>query len=373
MSSPLSPVCVTEDVLRDVLAKGSVPETGLSRVDFEALWRLATTSRVHLILGQRLLEDEQLIPIERREEIVECLRTAQALELLRCRELRQIVAAFHAASVPMLLLKGAGLAYTVYAAPHSRPACDIDLFIAPDTLAAGERALIGLGYSRRLEPDVELASGQRHYERDDLLGKQVVDLHWRVSNVRLFAAMLSFEEAWRASVSVPRLGESARTLGPIDALLFACVHRVAHHYDDPDLLWLWDIHLLCRGITDAEADAILKRAASRHICSVVARSLSLTQSEFGTTVPAGLIDLLRTAGRHEDGAQFLGGGIRQVDVLRSDLAAGSMRTNLRLLREHLFPPPVYMRRTYARWPAVFLPAAYLHRICRGVPKWLVRR
>jgi hypothetical protein len=373
MSDRLSSAArVAEDMLREVLAEELLPETGLSSVEFDALWRFATTSRVHLILGSKLLERATLIPVERRQAVAEDLRNAQVLELLRRRELRQIVAAFHAADVPMLLLKGAGVAYTVYAAPHLRPACDIDLFIAPDTLALAENALSDSGYRRRLEPDVELASGQGHYQRDDPLGKQVVDLHWRVSNVRLFAGIFSFEEAWGASVAISQLGERARTLGRIDALLLACVHRVAHHNDDPDLLWLWDINLLCRDLTDDDADAILKRADSAHVCSVVARSLTLARAEFGTVVPTGLMDRLDAAGRSEDAAHFIGGGVRQIDVLRSDLAAGSMRSNLRLLREHLFPPRVYMRRTYAGWPAVFMPIAYLHRICRGAPKWFVR-
>jgi hypothetical protein len=369
---PSSAARVAEDMLRKVMTEECVPETGLSSVEFDALWKFATTSRVHLILGSKLLERETLIPVERRQAVVECLRHAQVLELLRRRELCRIVAAFHAADVPMLLLKGAGLAYTVYAAPHLRPACDIDLFVAPDTLASAENALSDSGYRRRLEPDVELASGQRHYDRDDPLGKQVVDLHWRVSNVHLFAGMLSFEQAWESSVAIPRLGQAARTLGRIDALLFACVHRVAHHYDDPDLLWLWDINLLCRDMTDDEAGAILKRAALAHVCSVIARSLTLTRAAFGTVVPIGLLERLDAAGRSEDAAHFIGGHVRQMDVLRSDLAAGSMRSNLRLLREHLFPPRVYMRRTYAGWPTVFMPVAYLHRICRGAPKWFVR-
>lgn len=369
--SPSSTVGGTEDILRAVLTEGLAAAAELSVEQFDALWGLATRSRVHLLVGHALLGFEKLIPVERRQTVMECLRKAQAFELLRCRELRRIVSAFDSAHVPVLLLKGSGLAYTEYASPHLRPASDIDLFIAPDTLTPAESALIASGYERRVEPDVELASAQRHYERNDGFGKQLVDLHWRVSNVRLFAGVLPFEEAWQSSIAVPRLGQSARTLQRIDALLLACVHRVAHHYDDPDLLWLWDVHLLCRDMTDDDADVILARAASLHVCSVIAHSLKLTCTQLGTVLPDGLADRLAETGAGEAAGRFVGGRFRPIDVLRSDLVAGSMRTNLQLLREHLFPPRAYMRRTYARWPALLLPIAYVHRVCRGVPKWFV--
>jgi hypothetical protein len=369
--SASSTACSTDEILRVVLTEGLAPATVLSVEQFDALWCLATRSRVHLLVAHALLGFEELIPVERRQGVMDCLRKAQALELLRCRELRRIVNAFDSASVPVLLLKGCGLAYTEYASAYLRPASDIDLFVAPDTLTRAENALIASGYERRLEPDVESASGQRHYERDDGFGKQLVDLHWRVSNVRLFAGVLSFEEAWHWSVTVPRLGQSARTLRRIDALLLACVHRVAHHYDDPDLLWIWDVHLLCRHMTEDDADRIVAAAASRRVCSVIARSLNLTCEQFGTIVPDGLADRLAEAGSREAAARFVGGRFRPIDVLRSDLAAGSLRTNLQLLREHLVPPRAYMRRMYPRWPAVLLPIAYVHRVCRGVPKWFV--
>jgi hypothetical protein len=64
--------------------------------------------------------------------------------------------------------------------------------------------------------------------------------------------------------------------------------------------------------------------------------------------------------------------LSQADILRSDLASLGWRRGAVLLREHLFPPVDYMSRQYDRWPRVLLPAAYLHRIVCGAPKWLRR-
>ena len=70
---------------------------------------------------------------------------------------------------------------------------------------------------------------------------------------------------------------------------------------------------------------------------------------------------------------FLGGGLRQVDLLRGDLSTlVGWRARLGLLSGHLFPNVAYMRSRYPRWPAAALPVAYIHRIVRGIPKWFRR-
>ena len=80
----------------------------------------------------------------------------------------------------------------------------------------------------------------------------------------------------------------------------------------------------------------------------------------------------RDGDSEEASVRFLAGGLSQADILRSDLASLGWRRGAALLREHLFPSPAYMRSLYAGWPSVLLPAAYLHRIVSGAPKWLRR-
>src|SRR5947207_7718192 len=102
------------------------------------------------------------------------------------------------------------------------------------------RALAALGYQRVSEIDGELAIGQFHFQKHDRNRLfHALDVHWRVSNVRAFADVLTYEELASDAVSVPSLSGDAWSPSPVHALLVACVHRVAHHGATEDLLWLF--------------------------------------------------------------------------------------------------------------------------------------
>lgn len=346
----------------------------LSDDDFNRLWERACAHDVDVLMAAVLARCEGAMPSAATRQVATRLAEAELRDFLRYRELCRIATTFAAAGADVLLLKGAGLAYTVYPAPFLRPGRDIDLFIRRDGRDAAQRALAACRYTRLREPDAEFASSQRHYERVDGSGvHHFIDLHWRVANPRSFADALSFDAAWRSSISVPAVAPAVRTLGIADALLLACLHRVAHHQDAPDLLWLWDIHLLAGRLTDEAWMAFLDRAERTGMRAVSVRGLEMARDRFATRIPAGALERLTTAGPVEPAARFIGGDLRIVDIVRADLAsAGNWRNRASLLREHLFPPRAYMRALYVRCPPVLLPIAYVDRIVRGAPSWFRR-
>ncbi len=350
---------------------GDCPPAALPAADLAAFWDRARIEDVDVIVADVLCRGT--IAPELRQQGAARLAEAELRELLRYRELCRLAAAFDAEQVDVLLLKGAGLAYTVYRAPHHRPSRDIDLFIRRRSRGGAERALAACGYRRMREPDGQLAHGQSHYVRAD--GNRLnhfVDLHWRVSNLHLFAGALPFESAWTASTSIRDIEPGSRTLSLPHALLLACIHRVAHHQDAPHLLWLWDIHLVARAMAPDEQDTFVKDAARTQMRAVAARGLKLAERRFGTPGVKELVQRLE-GGDAEPSAQFLGGHLRPVDMLRTDLTAtAGLTARARLLREHLVPSVSYMRAVYPRCPSAFLPVAYVHRVVRGIPKWLKR-
>ena len=64
-----------------------------------------------------------------RETLTRHAYQAVAVELMRAAELRDVLAALAQADLPVLLLKGAALAYTLYPEPHLRERCDTDLLL----------------------------------------------------------------------------------------------------------------------------------------------------------------------------------------------------------------------------------------------------
>jgi hypothetical protein len=310
------------------------------------------------------------------EALVAGLRRAVIVDLIRERILQGLIDRFARAGIDALLLKGAGLAYTLYPSPYLRPRSDLDVMVAGTALEHAERTLAAGGWMRPPEQDGELVTGQRHYTLAGRAGRSAftehLDLHWKVANRHLFGDAVAFEELLARAVPIAALGPHARTLSIPDALFVACLHRVAHHQDVIDLLWLWDIHLLASRLSVEERARFVGLAARASMRAVCARGLELASARFHTAGATALIAALRPlrGERPEPSARFLGGGLRHVDLLQTDLLAlGGWRARLALVWQHLFPSAAYMQSAYPRYPAAVLPLAYVHRIVRGAPKW----
>jgi Uncharacterised nucleotidyltransferase len=329
----------------------------------------ARRHRLHLLLAASLSGDEKrLVEAQalRRE-----LQQAAVLDAHQEQELVGLLAACAARGVESILLKGAALAYTIYAAPHLRPRVDTDLMIRRDALPIVEDILAANGWTHPVEPQRDLSAAQSHYMKPGPAGTtSQVDVHWRIANPRVFADAISFDELHDRAVAVPSLGW-ARACSTVDALLLACIHRVAHHDDEIDLLWLWDIHLLAERLSVEERVRFVALARRTTMTAVSQRGVALAVEFFGGTASTALSAILSAgSGSVERSAQFIGGAARAT-TLRADLTAlPTWRLRGRLVAEHLFPSMDYMRARYPGWPPRLLPLAYLDRIVRGAPKWL---
>ena len=273
-------------------------------------------------------------------------------------------------------MKGAGLAHTVYPASYLRARVDTDVLVEVDAVDRAERVLLAEGWHRPVERETDLTAAQRHYARAGPRGPvDHLDLHWRIANPLVFARALPFAELRSRAVPVPALGPHARTLGLADALFVACLHRVAHHHDEIQLLWLWDVHLLVQQASHGDREAFLRLAEREQMCAVCCRGVELSAECFGTAGAGDLADALRrgAAARSEPSARFIRDS-RLVTVLRSDLASlDGWPRRVALIAEHLFPSRAYMQSMYPACPPALLPFAYGYRIARGAPKWFTGR
>lgn len=330
----------------------------------EEVIALAESEDVLLLLADRC----------RTRALMPALRAAAVMEELNARELRAVLALLSGEGIVPVLLKGAALARTHYRRAELRPRADTDFMIPEEARERAARALVRLDYRRAAEIDGDLAVGQFHFLKTDHHAvSHALDVHWRVSNVRVFAGALSYEELRRDAVRVPDLGPHAWAPSPSHALLIACIHRVAHHDDTRHLLWLFDVHLLARSLSSREVDAFTALATATRMRAVCASTLRLSQDAFGGINQDWIAELSRDIGVNEPSRAFVGGGLRLAEILLSDVTATPGWTGrLRLLREHLVPRLSYMRARYPAWPAALLPAAYVYRALCGAPRWLRR-
>lgn len=350
MSTPLA------DQLCALIAR---PDAAPATVSVELI-ALARRHRVQLLLADRTAAPA----------LVDERRAAAAVEGAREAELRRVLAALAGAGIRAVLFKGAAIARTHYRSPELRVRSDTDMLVPAERSGDAARTLEALGYQRAVETDGDLIASQFHYERTDRarIG-HALDVHWRISNVIALAGALSYEEIARDAVPVPGLGSDAVCPGAVHSLMLSCLHRIGHHPDSADLLWLYDLHLLVERLTVDQRRRFEQLAADRRVRAVCAHGLQDTFDRFG----GGAGDLaarLAPPGLVEPTSTLLAPRRRPVDMLAADLRAlGRWPQRLQLLREHVFPRPEYMFARYGTRRPSSLPWLYVRRIVAGAPKW----
>lgn len=328
---------------------------------------------VYRALCERRLLDIQ--PALVRDELTRLHREEAIFEPFRREEVARVLDALAAAGVKALVFKGTALAYTCYPEPWLRPRLDTDLLIRRGDVEPACRVFEQLGCTRTLRTAGEHVTHQLTYVSAQHGLHIAFDVHWKLSDPQAFADLFSFEELEREARPVPALARAAKTFGDEHALLVACTHRVAHHYDHDILIFLYDIDLLARRLSPSGWDRVSAMATAKRIRQVTLRGLDLASSLLGTPVPnevrATLADLGSWAGSPggEASGAYLATGLRKVDILRADLRELGWRGRVRLIREHLLPAPAFVLRSYGQpWPGL-LPFLYLIRIIRGANAW----
>ncbi len=329
------------------------------RVDRLAAWRIAARS-----------DDAEAWFGTAFGRVREEARAAAVVDAVRDREIAAVLARIAAVDgARPLLMKGAALAHSHY--PHSwlRPRLDTDLLVSLSSTREVFEALRVFGYEQTPSTSGALVISQASFTRIDSFGvTHALDVHWNIANWQVIARVTSHADLALRSIAVPALGPAARELSRADALLVACLHRAAHHRDSEELLWLYDIHLLVERLTAADWTFVLDAAARGEVKTICRRGLGLAIEYFGSPVPPKVMDALAGAG-DEPSSIYVSKDLRLVDGLLLDLRSLSWRDRVRLIAEHLCPPPEYIRQKYGLTSRRSLLVFYARRIAAGVPRW----
>jgi hypothetical protein len=291
-----------------------------------------------------------------------------ALSLARTAETRRVLDGLHEAGVPALLVKGAHVEWTCYAHPHQRERSDTDLLVRDSDVAAVGAVLTSAGYEPAVQPGGRVAVTQRTWLRTDAAGvDHAIDLHWRLSNVQIFRSCLDWDELWSSRVSIPPLGPHAYGPSLEPALILACIHRLAHHARSPRQVWLDDIDLLCGLLDEKQWSTLTALACSRGLGGAVAVSLHDASAACGTTVPARVLRDLQAPGATSlEVARFIARPRTRLGVAFSDWRQLSVRDRLTFIRDHVLPPPSYIRDRYAVTSVPAIAWMYMHRILMAI-------
>jgi hypothetical protein len=284
-------------------------------------------------------------------------------------ELRRVLEALAGAGLKVVVVKGAHLAHAVYGRPHMRVRSDSDLLIQPLDRDGVEQLVRACGYTRPTHVRGRVILGQFHMERRDRSDvTHALDIHWRVASPLLVERLLPARAVIESARPLPRLGPDAFGPSLPHALAFAALHLAAHHWPDPDLLWLYDLRTIAEAMPADDETAFVALSTTGRFAALAAEVLRVAHDMFPSPKLEALIASL-PSDPGEPSLRLLAGR-RPIDDLRLDLRYATTRERFQLVREHLFPDRDYIR---AAAPGTPLATAYARRIATGARRWLSRQ
>jgi len=359
---------INETAIRDflcaVLRGDLVDWPDSSATDFyDALMAQANYHGVDALLFHILRPTKawETLPAPFTETLYSQLKLAVAFELVRSRDLIDLVHALNCASIPFVILKGCAIANSHYPAPYLRSRCDTDLFIDMRNIRATRTLLSELGYE--LGGHI-YKSHQFNAYRTTFGGSINYDIHWRINNHAKYARVLGFKQAKQEAVPVPGV-DGAFSLKPVHALLLACVHMAGNSNPDLErLIWLYDIHLLVSAMTEHELLEFAQQAVGVDAQAECREGIGMTHACFSTYLPESAQKVLCTPSAADSiGKRFANSAL---GLIVDDMwQLPDVRSQFELVCEYLFPPADYLLDRYHKKGRFWVPWLYIRYVTVG--------
>ena len=303
------------------------------------------------------------------DQMRESRRISSVRELYSMQNLQQTIKIFNDNAIPLLVLKGSALAYSLYQQPYQRIRGDTDILIRQQDKAATDKLLIENNYEKSATVSGSLISHQSTFINNTDSGSHIYDLHWKLSNRNAFAQLFDFDEIYNRRQTMSKMSGNAYRLSNVDALLHAIIHYYGHFPDDRErLIWIYDMHLLCTQLTPDCWKDFLKQCHARKLDPFALKALSLTHSTFNTQLPEPIlhtlmhspIKLKKIEQRRLDASRW-----SRIEQFQSDWAALTGRQRCRLIKEYLLPSSDFILAQNQSDNKFLLPYFYCKRLFQG--------
>ncbi len=271
-------------------------------------------------------------------------------------------------SVPVMVLKGGALAFTLYPDPSLRPISDLDLLVPKEFLQEALARLTGAGYSpwaEEMAPGLNLLLGH-HFDLKKEGLPFYLELHWTLTLSEHERYPLDMAWFWEHAepLQLP-FPTHFLTLDPTAHLLYIAAHALLQHGEaEMDPKWLYDLHLLVEKEGERiDWEELAKQAATSRWSEAVLRALKRCTELLGTQVPEKAF-LLLEQGRDEGTAKLLERKAhprRKGEKAWEKLLSLDWTGKLGLLRGLLLPSPTFVRWRYRPNPSWTWPLFYPYR------------
>ncbi|MBV6396442.1 MAG: hypothetical protein HFACDABA_02040 [Anaerolineales bacterium] len=310
------------------------------------------------------------------ETVRDPLRLSYARTLMQnqlCfRELESLSRAYAQARIPLVLLKGACYALTVYPDAGLRPMADLDVLVPIARLDEAVGLACSLGY-RATRPEASPGLNEL-FSHEVLLQKEfphpmALEVHFSLVADRTFQYAVSVDWFWEQvePLDSPSAGrfENLLMLTPTAQVLYAASHAMLQHggHNAP-LRWFFDLdQLVRRYATRLDWELLVSQAGTFEWGSALRAALVQTEAYFETPIPpSARTALFAQTDRHAELVAFKQSS-PETHILAETRALASLNWwgRLRLIFALLMPGPAYMRWRYNFQNNWLLPRYYLLR------------
>jgi hypothetical protein len=222
--------------------------------------------------------------------------TAADRSLHLYRELRVVLESLRGLGIPVIVLKGAHLAETVYGDVALRPMYDADLMVRKADLSRTQEVLLGMGWYQHLSEDIE-----ERCKWSDHLGifyrrGSAIEVHWNIE-VPVSPFKLDGNGFWKRAQPVVCAGVEVLALSPEDTLLQLSLHATYHHCLEHGLRPLHDVAEVVRHYGPTlDWSLVVSRATGCGAEKCVGLTLRLSKSMLGAAVPEDVMEQLVPGG-----------------------------------------------------------------------------
>lgn len=293
-------------------------------------------------------------------------RQTTLAQALAYRDLGKLLRRARTENLPVIVLKGAALAKTLYAESLRRSFGDLDLLIQEQDATRLRAAVLQEQYreTHALSPGFrESYYGEMGFHREGKAGLEL-DVHWGLAEAVYFRRRMDMQWFWDRTETATLGQEPMRILNPTAQLVHLGAHAGLNHQDKPRLVWFYDLALLItrrgREIDWDEADRYVRHAG---LARPLRYALAETERRWGIPLPAQPLFVpprLDPAGRMVYALTTT--SFTEARTLSDVLATPGLRPKLRFARQQLFPDAAYMRTRYNIANPALLPLYYALRL-----------